>query len=684
MGYTSVTLKPGIDVEQTPVLNSAGWAAGNNVRFFEGLPQKIGGWTTLCSTALTNYGRGIHSWADNTGVAYAAIGTADSLELFSSGALYDITPVTKTSNITPSFTTTNGSNIVKVTDTAHGAATGDRINIYVPVSVGGIVLYGPYVVTLVDANNYNITAASNATSSVSNTGAVPSFTTATSSGNVSVTLNNHGLTPANLFTVQVSTVVSSFTLSGIYNVFSVTNANVFVIQPGGTAAGTATVSENSGNALIQYYLASGLVSTAYVTGTSGYGLAGFGAGPYGGGAVSGTYLQQLRYWGLSNFGQNLVANYSGGPLYIWTPPNTGTNAAVQLNTTNYPGATDPPTQVNYSFASSTQQMIICLGANDPGTSNFNPTLVRWCDAGDFTAWTPKSTNQAGSFKIPSGSTLVSGISTANFNIIWTNTDMWLMSYLGAPLVWGFQKIADAVDIISPQAAGVLQNMVFWPSSNGFFMYSGGGVREIPCPVWDKFWFNLNRLQAYKINVQVNSYFNEISWGYPSASGNGEVDSRVTYNLGQNVWTYDNVARTSWMDENVFGAPAGCDTSLLLQQHESTYNAAGVALPASITSGWFAISEGDIQTFIERMIVDVIATGGGQQVNITIRTKNYPSGPVNTFGPYTYTADGVTGPPYSIIRARGRLAQITIGSTGPDVFWRLGRIRLLLAGSGKGN
>jgi len=687
VGYTSVILTPGIDVEKTPVLNSAGWSSGSNIRFFAGLPQKVGGWTTLnSSTPLSQYGRGMHAWADNIGIPYLAIGTSNSLQLYLGGIVYDITPLRDTVNLAPAFTTVISTPTVTITDAAHGCATGDRVNIVVPVSVGGLIIEGFYEVTVVDANNYTITAASNATSSVVAGGAVPSFTSTMGSGDLTVTLADHGLTTSDLFVVQVSTAVSSFTLSGAYAISSVTDADNFVIQPGGLAAAGATVSENSGNARIQYLIQSGPDSAVPISTGGAYGAGVYGAGIYSP-FTSGSYIEQLHYWALSNFGEDLVASVNGGPIYIWEPPYTPyalTNQAMELNTTNFPTASDPPTVTLWTFASATQQQIIALGCNIPATSTYDPCLVRWCDVGNFEDWTATTANLAGSFRIPSGSILIAGIATSNFNVIWTDVDMWLMSWIGAPYAWSFQKVADAVDCIGPLACGVYRSTVFWASSNGFYMFSGGTVQQIPCPVWDDFWYNLDRQQAYKINIQVNSWFGEISWGFPSLDGDGEVDSRVTYSVNENTWTYDNIARTSWVDDSPYGAPIGSDTDLLLEQHETSNDAGSLPLSSSVTSGWFTMTEGDPQVFIERMAADVIAEGGDQTVQITLYLKDWPTSPVRTLGPFTYKADGSTGPPYSIVRGRGRLAQIKIASTSPGLFWRLGRIRLMLAQAGRGN
>lgn len=684
MPYQSVTLTPGINVEETPVLNSAGWSSSAGIRFFQGMPQKIGGWQHIVNTPINGIGRGMHAWADLSANDYLAVGTATNLQLFTQSTLFDITPIRQTDNASPNFVAISGSHQFTITDTGHGAIQGDIVNINIPVAIGGVLLLGQYPITLIiDANTYQITASVAALSN-SSSGALPLFTTTNTFSTVQVTLANHGQTLSSTFNVQVSTTIGGITFLGPYLVSSVIDANNFVIQTGTNASSSTSGYENGGNTQLQYLIHSGSNNT-FTSTFIGFGSGTFGSGTYGGSSTGATSITTiLRYWSLSNFGQNLVANYNGSPLYIWEPPYSTGNVAIELNGTNFPGAADPPKSVNFHFESTATQQIICLGVNTPSTSNFDPNLVRWCDAGDFTDWTATSTNQAGSFRIPSGSKLVGGIATANFNIIWTDVDMWLMTYIGAEFVWSFTKIADAVDIIGPQAMGVYQNMVMWPSNDGFFMWNGGGVIKIPCPVWDKFWLNLNRQQIYKVNCQVNSWFGDVSWAFQSASGS-EVDSRVTYHISENVWSYDDTptltARTCWIDDNVFGAPIGADLNSLLQQAETGNDADGTPLPSSITSGWFAISETDYATYIERLIGDLIVTGGTQQVFVTIQTQNWPTGPITTYGPFPWVSGG-TGPPFSMVHARGKLARITIASTDLGVFWRLGRIRFLEQPAGR--
>ena len=680
--WVSLKLNPGINTEMSYLLNESGWSASSAVRWRDGLPEKCGGYSSINPAPFVGTATAMHGWSDLAGNAYIGLGTEDFLYAFYAGTNLNVTPIRATHNVAVNFSTVINTATVTIVDATHGAAATDWVNILVPVSVGGIVLQGYYQIqTIVDANTYTITAASNATATVNNGGAVPTFQTFNTNTDVTVVLHNHGYVTNNAFNVQVSITIGGFTIVGSYAVSSVVDANTFKIQPGGTATGNSgPTGENSSNVRLIYQLPTGLANSQYVTsGGGGYGLGGYGSGSYGI-STSGTQLTSFRAWSIDNFGQDMVANYIGSPFYIWVPSTSG-GAALLLNSGNFPGATDVPTAVNYSFVSAPQQMVIALGANVVGTSNFDPLLVRWCDIEDFTDWTPLPTNAAGSYRIPTGSRINGGISAPNFTVVWTDIDMWLMMFLGGAGtdVWGFQKIASGVDLLGYGAAGVYQNKVYWPSPNGFFVFDGNQVNLIPCPVWDIFWKNLNLQQSNKIKAAVNSEFQEISWHFPSSSGTGAIDSRVTYNIREGTWTYDipptMLARSAWVDQSAgYGPPIGADLNGYLQQQDGqgNYDANGAALPSSVRSGWFSLSEGTDYIMIERFFADLIVTGTNPTVQLTVYFQDYPNGPVTTYGPYNWNAS--SGPPYSIVRGRGRFASFQIGSSVAGVFWRLGNVR----------
>lgn len=688
MPYAPLTLQPGINVEKTPLLNSAGYSFSTAIRFRDGLAEKCGGFAHLNMTPLIGICTGMHAWADLASNLYIACGTDQRLELFFGGILYDITPLRATTNHAVQFSTSIGSKTVNIKDVGHGALAGDWVDVLVPISVGGIIVQGFYLIqSVVDVDNYTITAANAATALVTNGGAVPVFDTTITSADVQVTLANHGLSVGSLFSVQVDTTVGGIDIQpGTYSVITPVTTNTFKVTPAGAATGTATLAENGGNARIQYLIPTGLQSATYQTGGGGY------SGPYWGpyGGTTGTVLLPLRQWFLDNFGQDLVGNYTGSPIYLWTPPVNDGNIAIPIDTTNFPSAADPPRAVTFSFVASPQQMIIAGGCNQPSSNTFDPNLVRWCDQGDFTDWTATSVNQAGSFRIPSGSRLVGGISAPNFTVLWTDIDMWLMAYLGgtglAQLVWGFNKVTGANGLLSARACAVFRNLVFFASSNGVYVFDGNSITLIPCPVWDKFWKNVNRLQIDKVNMEVNSYFQELSIASPSATGDGTVDQRITYNMRENTWTYDDkptlLSRTAWIDENVYGSPAGTDLAGYIQQQDSegVYDADGSPLPASVRTGWFSVSEGSLVSMMERIEADLIVTPATATIYLTVYAQDYATGPVRTYGPFPWTPG--SGPPWQIVRARGRFMSLQISSTALGVFWRVGDIRSLIQKAGK--
>lgn len=699
MPYQSLKTKPGIDIEQTPLRNEAGFSSCAAVRFRDGMAEKTGGFTSLnVYQPLVGVCTGLHAWADLTGNLYLAAGTDQRLELFFGGAISDITPLRATTNPSPpAFTTQAGLTTVSVADASNGATANDWVNILVPVAIGGIVLQGLYqVASVTDANDYVINSAVPAISNASG-GAVPTFTTTMGLATVVVTLANHGLILNGLFAVQVATTVGGITIdAGTYQVQNPVTTNTFTISPSIAASSTATVAENSGNARIQYLVPTGAQSSFYDTTGGGYGVGPYGEGPYGV-STTGTILVPLREWFLDNFGQDLIGNYTNSPLFVWEPPVGAGNVALTVNTTNFPSATDPPNQVVFSFVAGPQQMVIAGGCDDPETIGdpFDPLLLRWCDSGDFTDWTPTATNQAGSYRLPSGSRLVGGIWSPNFIAIWTDIDMWLMSYLGGTalfeLVWGFSKVAGAQGLLSARSCAVFRNLVFYLSSNGMYVFDGNRISLIPCPVWDKFWKNVNRQQIEKVNLEVNSYFQEIAISFPSATGNGTVDSRITYDIRDNLWTYDDapslLPRTAWTDQNVYGAPIGTDLSGQFQQQdtEGVYDADGLAFASYIQTGWFSTNEGSIVSFMERLEFDGIVLGGTQTIFVTVYAQDYATGsgstgPMRTYGPFAWTAG--SGPPYALPRARGRFFSIKFSSQDVGVFWRIGNVRYTISQAGR--
>lgn len=669
MPFEKLILQPGVDVQKTQTLNNQSWSFSNLIRWREGLLEKMGGWDALNTTPIPGAVRGLHAFQDLNGITYLAAGSNSRLELFSGGNLSDITPIRATHNVAVDFSTVINTNVVTIVDAGHGGAVGDFVNIIVPVSVGGIIIQGYYpIASVVDANTYTILAGT-ATSTVNNGGAVPLFNTTNTSDVITVTFNDHGYVVGNPFIVQVSTTVATVVLLGIYVVNTVTDANVFTVLAATSANATTSGSENGGNARLQYLLPSGPSTDTPIIGWGG-GTWGSGTWGFGAGTVA---IQPLRNWFLDNFGQNLVAVYTNGPLYQWIPPISDTNHATLV--------TAAPSISAGMFVAMPQAQVIAIGTETGSVQD--PLLVRWSDNGDYSTagtWTASSTNQAGSYRLSKGSRIIGGIQAPNAGVIWTDTDVWLMQYIQQPFIYGFNIIGTGCGLLSPKGMTLLAGVVYWISLKGIFAYDiGGSVRPVLCTVWDKIFKDLDTVNADKAFAASNSLFNEAMYFYPSLSGGTqEVDSYVKHNVFENLWDYGNLVRLSWIDESIFGNPIGCDGNGILQQHEIGYDDDGVPMDSFCESGYMDIANGESFIMINWLIPDFLMSGSNPAVTVTLYGIDYPTDTPDVYGPFTVTS----ATEYINVRARHRQIAIKIENHNLGTFWRLGALRYRGAPAGR--
>lgn len=667
MADVKLVQPPGIVSQFTQTLAKGRYWDSNRIRWMNGLPQKLGGWTRMTSTPLVGTCRGMHAWASLDGTPYLACGTDQRLQLFEGGLIYDITPLRDTANIPPDFSTVISTPTVTIVDAAHGGSIGDWVLIYVPVSVGGLVIQGYYqIVTVPGANSYTITAASNATSTVNNGGAVPSFGTTMGSASINVTLANHGYSALGVFTVQVSTTVATIVISGDYTVQSVTNANVFVITGGSLASATTSGSENAGNARLEYLIPSGY---AVNTPLDGYGVGDYGAGEYGL-AGSGGLIGYLREWFLDNWGENLIGNYTRSTLYEWTPPYTAENRALPV--------ANAPDEISVSFVAMPEQIVVAAGAETAAV--FDPLLVRWSDVADNTVWVASSTNQAGSFRLPNGSKIVAAAQVGNQGLIWTDVDLWSMQYQGPPFIFSFNRVGSACGALAARSIGIYGDVAIWPSDDAFFVFDGQRTRPIECPVRDYFFTDLNTDQLGQINAGVNSLFTEISWFFLR-----DVVRYVKVNMldPQNLWDVGVLTRTAFIDHSPVGNPIGTDENNRLQEHETGADDDGNAMNEYIQTGYMDIAEGEDYPTVKRLLPDQVLDATGAFIELptlqyTVYAVNYAGDPPRQKGPFV--VDEQTS--YRIVKSRGRMVSAKVGFSSLGAFWRLGAPRFLIGPSGR--
>ena len=679
MPHNTVRLKPGVEINTTFALNEAAYSKSNFIRFLPernglGLAQKLGGWVAYFNSSISSKVRALKGWADLSGTSYLGVGAESSLDVLNGNNLIDITPQITTTNSAPNFSTTSGSNLVTIVDAGITASTLNFVNFITPVSVGGIILTGPYSIYTAGGTTYTINAQSLATSTVSSGGASYAFSTTSGSYIISTTLNDHGYSVGDSFYIGVSTLIGGVTLFGLYTVLTVPTVNTFTFSASNTATSTAGPTLiNSGNIRSTFYVAQGPQPVG-----SGFGVGGFGVGGFGVGtiqpSVPGTPITATD-WTLDNFGEDLVACPAGGAIYYWQPSG-------QLQTAQIVGGNAPLVNSGI-FVAMPERQIVAYGSSF--TLSPDPLLVRWCDIENFSSWNATPTNQAGSYRIPTGSKIVAGIQGPQQGLLWTDLDMWAMQYVGPPFVYGFNKIGSNCGAVSRHCVGQMNGAIFWMSQKQFFMSMGSGPQSIPCPIWDVIFQNINTSYYSKVCCAINSQFNEVTWYYPSA-GSTENDSYVKYNTVLQQWDYGSLGRTAWIDQSVLGTPIGAGSDNYLYQHEVGNDAASgtstAPMQSSFQTGFFQLNEADNLIFIDQIWPDMKwGTYSGTQnatVQITFYVTNYPGDAVTAYGPYTMTQ----ATEYISVRIRARLMSIAVSSNDVGTFWRLGAIRYRYQTDGK--
>lgn len=675
MPFGEVRLIPGVNVERTPTLLEAGYAQSQLGRFKDGLFQKYGGWSKFYPNAVSGVPRDLHAWQDLNQANHLSVGTTTQLGVITSGSLTDITPQTVTSDCTPNFSTVISTATVTVVDPNIANVTVfDSVLFNTPVAItgSGIVLSGLYAITvIVGTTSYKITAATNATATVNNVGAVPAFTTVSGSGTVSVALAAHGTVAGNAVVFPISTTGNGVTINGAYTVASVADANNFSITAGNQANASSSFNMNSGLAELVYYINLGPAAIG-----QGYGQGAYGAGGYGTGNVpasqTGTKITATD-WTSDNWGQILLVCPSGGGVYSYDPTGGFGNAGLIASAPPFNGGI---------FVSTSQQILVCWGSTQADTIGIqrNPLLLKWSTVGDYTNFVPLTTDQAGSFPIPFGSMIRGGMAVANQDLIWTDLDLWSMSYVGPQFVFDFNNIGAGAGAISSHSMIKLRGGVYWMGNSNFYRYAAGGVVVIPCPVWDFVFQNLNTAFTANVRAMPNTPFNEAGWLFPSsASSSGECDSYVKFNITEPgaPWDYGpagSLPRSAWMDQTVLGNPIGASPGGIIYQHESGNDADGGPLNASFTTGYFYIAEGEDFAFVDQIIPDFKwgLFGGSQnaQVQLSVNVINYPGDTPTTYGPYLFTSSTQ----YQTVRLRGRQMSFTVQSSDVGSFWRLGKVR----------
>jgi hypothetical protein len=699
MAWAPVVLQPGLNVELTDTDNRGAYTATNLGRFKAGRFQKLGGWERFYNGSVAGIPRATHAWQDLAGHDRLAIGTTTELFDITGGVIRNVSPQTLLTAPMVSFTTTAGSNIVTITDTSVTSITGyDAIYLNAPIAIDGLVLSGLYQVSsYVSTGVYRIVASGNALAGVTAGGATPTFTFTNGSANITVTLAAHGVASGDDVVFPNAVTGGGLTIQGKYAVQSITNANQFVITAPNTASSTpgSPIGEPFS---ILYYLAVGPIASGVAYGTGTYGSGVYGTGS----SVSADVGSDLAAtdWSLGNWGELLVGTPENGGVYYWGPNSGFQNSSI---------ITAAPVFNTGSFIANAQQMIIAYGSTVSGAIGVyqDPLMVKWCDVEDFTVWDARASNQAGSYRIPTGSRCVGGAATPHRSVIWTDQSIWSMDYIGASLVFGFTELASGCGLIAKHAHAQIGDSVFWMGKSNFYSLSGGTVTPMQCSVWDAVFQNLNMDRADYCHAGVNSDFNEVWFFFSSKStkvdylvnefgqyitdeyGNliisatpGSSDKYVKFNTIDGLWDMGDIQRNTWLDRSVVGNPIATTNEGVIYSHESSPDADGHPLNSSFDTSWIYIGEGEDINFIDRIYPD-FKWGeydgiDDAAIDITVYATNYPGDAIKIYGPFTVTK----AKQFISKRIRARQIKLRCESNDMGTFWRLGHLRVRFAKDGK--
>ena len=705
MPLQKILFKPGVNKENTRYTTEGGWYEADKVRFRQGSAEVIGGWARLSTATFLGICRSLWNWVLLDGRNIIGVGTNLKFYLENGDAYYDITPIRETVTLTNPFNTTNASTTVLVTDTSHGCVTGDFVTFSGASAVGGLTLNGNFQITVLTANTYNITATSQATSTAGpGGGAVTTAYQINVGPATQVPLVGWGAgawgSPPPV--APPSTVGTwgfgreSLSALRLWNQINYGQDLVYGPRAGNIYYWTSNIGVTTrgvllntlgGNVTFTSASPTVVTSTSNILFTEGAALqfAATTSLPTGISAATTYYVFEVS--GLTF----KLLDVAGAAV---NTSSTGTGVYVSL-------IVDVPTVQNNITVSDSSRFVLTFGCNDYGKTELDPMLIRWSAQDDIYNWTPDPTNQAGFIRISHGSEIVGIVQTRQEIVMFTDSAVYSLQYLGPPYVWVPQLLGDNISIISPNSAVIASGVVYWMGVDKFYVYDGR-VNTLNCDLRRYVFQDLNQDQSLQVFAGTSEGFNEVWWFYCSANSI-TVDKYVIYNYQEKIWYYGTMERTAWLDSGLQTVPIAAkynSTALTgnLINHETGLNdnttGTAVAIDAYISSSEFDIGDGHNFGFVWRVLPDLTfgdstntPAAVAPQVTMTLYGLN------NSGSGTTSTASGtvIKGSTYVITeeftgqiftRMRGRQMIFKIGSNQVNTCWQLGAPRIDIRPDGR--
>ena len=639
MVLQKLEFRPGINTELPDYANENGWSDGDKIRFRVGYPEKIGGWARRGDTQFIGSARALKPWLTLESDRLIGVGTHLKYYIEDGGVYYDITPIRNTTaagDVT--FSASQGSSIITVTDTNHEARAGDFVTFSGAASLGGAITAD------VLNQEYQIQTAP---------------TTAT------YTINARAAT----------TNVNQYYSNGVID----DSAALVVATSGDTNTGGSS-------AVAAYQVQTGTDTSTF---GNGWGAGTWSRGAWNSKATVNVLSENLRLWQHDTFGEDLVFCIRDGSVFYWDTSGTTAQRGVYLSSLT--GASNTPTIAKQVMVSDVDRHVIAFGCNPVGSNVQDPLLIRFSDQENPADWTPSTTNTAGDLRIGSGTAIVQAVETRQEILVFTDQALHSMQFIGPPYTFGINRVSENITIRSPNAAVAIGDSVYWMGVDQFYVYRGN-VNQLNCTVKEKVLTDINNDQSTKIFVGVNSGFQEIWWFYPSLNSDN-IDKYVVYNYEMDIWYYGTLNRTAWIDRGIDDFPIAAGTDGKLYSHEFGIDDQSGTTPAAvesfIQSAPIDLGDGEVFSYVRKLIPDITfrtSTNPAPQADFTVDAFNYNGGlQVSTDTANIVKSSSVPVEQYTEkvdLRVRGRAVSLKISSDQVGTTWRTGLNRLDIRPDGK--
>ena len=712
MPLNKIVFKSGIVSDITPYSNEGGFVDGDKIRFRLGSPEKIGGWEKFSPNTYLGSARRLHNWVALDGSDFMGVGTHLKYYIEEGQTFSDITPIRSTTGAGDvTFSATNGSTTITVTDPAHGANENDFVTFSGAASLGGVItatiLNAEFQITsLISSNAYTITSSVTANSSDTGNGGGSVVGTYQLNVGLDVTVGGtgwgagqwSGTTSGALATQLNEALDASETGVDVDDETGMNTANDVILVEEELMLVSATADDNTmtvtrghSGTTAATHADNTLVRLAVGNADSANDFVGWGNA-----ASVTTPGAQIRTWSHDNFGEDLIINPRDGGLFYWDKTSGLGNRAVELSATStYSGETSVPTIAKQVLVSDQDRHVIVFGCDGLGGSPTatqgdgiqDPLLVRFSSQENPVDFFPTTTNTAGDLRLGGGSTFVQAVETKEQILVYTNKTLHAMRFIGPPFTFGIKELSKNITIMSPSSAIAIDDNVYWMGVDTFYIYSGQ-TQQLPCSVKDKVFLDLNIEERNKVHVGANTEFSEVWWFYPSASST-EIDKYVIYNYLENIWYFGSLARQAWLDRGIRSLPIATGGQHLFN-HETGFDDDGSAMTAFVESAPMALGGADRFSSISRIVPDVNFAGStsiNPQVDFTIKARTH-SGSGFTQTDDSNTSQRTSTNPVEVytekldVRVRGRTFALRVEATELGTKFKLGSPQVNIVQDGR--